>query len=273
LCEQASVLGGTVRFSAMVYPPNGKLIGYLENSLRDLAVKIHLNLRIDTDWVHRFKPDAIVVASGAKRGAPPVPGADLPHVFSGDALRAMMGSGVAAPPQGLPALTKGLMSVARASGITNSPALIRAASHVWIPLGKTIVIYGGGLVGIELAEFLAEHGRAVTVLEESGVFAPELQLVRRWRALYECDRFNVTRIAHVSDFSIEADCIRYRTGSGQLRALPADHVILAAGASGDLQLAKQLKTAGFDVHPVGDCNGLGYIEGAILDGNTIGRAL
>lgn len=273
LCEQSPVLGGTVRFSAMVYPPNGKLIGYLENSLRDLPVTVHLNTRVDTAWVRRHNPDAVVVATGAKRGAPPVPGADLPHVFTGDALRAMMGSGVGEPPAGLPPITKGLMSIARASGITRSPALIRAASHVWLPLGANIVIYGGGLVGIELAEFLAEHGRNVTVLEESGVFAPELQLVRRWRALYECDHLKVTRIAHISDLSIEQDCVRYRTKTGQLRALPADHVILAAGAEGDLVLADQLKSAGIEVHAVGDCNGLGYIEGAILDGNDIARRL
>jgi 2,4-dienoyl-CoA reductase (NADPH2) len=273
LCEQTPVLGGTVRFSAMVYPPNGKLIDYLANSLRDLPVKVHLGVRVDSAWVKRHRPDAVVVATGARRGAPDVPGADLPHVFTGDALRAMMGSGVAAPPQGLPAVTRGLMSIARASGITRSPALIRAASHVWIPLGKNIVIYGGGLVGIELAEFLAEHGRDVTVLEESGVFAPELQLVRRWRALYECDQLKVKRINHVSDFSIEPDCVRYRTATGQLRALPADHVILAAGATGDLQLAQQLESEGYAVHAVGDCAGLGYIEGAILAGNEVGRAL
>ena len=273
LCEQSPVLGGTVRFSAMVYPPNGKLIKYLENAIRSLPVTIHPGLKVDADWVRRHNPDEIVVATGAKRGAPPVPGADLPHVFTGDSLRAMMGSGSAEPPAGLPAFTRALMSVARATGATRSPALIRAAAHVWLPLGKNIVIYGGGLVGIELAEFLAEHGRKVTVLEESGVFAPELQMVRRWRALHECDRFGVTRIANISDFSIEAEQVRYRTSQGQLRALPADHVILAAGATGDLALARVLEGAGFTVHTVGDCRGLGYIEGAIVDGNDVGRAL
>lgn len=273
LCEQTPVLGGTVRFSAMVYPPNGKLIDYLVNSLRDLPVKIHLGLRVDSDWVKRHAPDAIVVATGARRGAPPVPGAHLPHVFTGDSLRAMMGSGVGAPPAGLPPLARGLMSIARASGVTRSPALIRAASRVWMPLGRKIVIYGGGLVGIELAEFLAEHGRDVTVLEESGVFAPELQLVRRWRALYECDQLRVVRIANVSDFNIEPDCVRYRTETGQLRALPADHVVLAAGATGDLELAHRLESDGYTVHAVGDCAGLGYIEGAILAGNEAARML
>jgi 2,4-dienoyl-CoA reductase (NADPH2) len=49
----------------------------------------------------------------------------------------------------------------------------------------------------------------------------------------------------------------------QTRTLTADHVIVAKGATGDLSFAEQLRSAGFKVHSVGDCNGVGYIEGAI----------
>ena len=273
LVEQAPVLGGTMRFSAMVYPPNGKLIDYLANAIRDAGVDVQLGVKVDVDWVRRHAPDAIVVATGARRGAPPEPGANLPHVFTGDALRAMMGAGAGEPPAGLPVLAKAAMAIGRVSGITRSPTLVRAAAQVWLPLGQRIVIYGGGLVGIELAEFLAEHGREVTVLEEGEVFAPELQMVRRWRAIHECDRFGVTRLKGISDIHIETDRVRYRTSRGQERSLPADHVILAAGAEGDLTLAKQLEAAGFGVRTVGDCQGLGYIEGAILSGNETARAL
>src|SRR5690606_39991216 len=65
-------------------------------------------------------------------------------------------------------------------------------------------------------------------------------MVRRWRAIHECDHFGVTRIKGVSDVHIETDRVRYRTSQRQERSLPADHVILAAGAEGDLTLAKQL---------------------------------
>ena len=45
-----------------------------------------------------------------------------------------------------------------------SPRFIRWLSRRWMPLGKRIAVLGGGLVGCELAVFLAERGRQVTIL-------------------------------------------------------------------------------------------------------------
>ena len=51
-------------------------------------------------------------------------------------------------------------------------------------------------------------------------------------------------------------------------------VIVAMGASGDNALAEQLRGAGFTVETVGDCNGVGYIEGAIRGAaETVARLL
>ncbi len=52
-------------------------------------------------------------------------------------------------------------------GITKRPALLRQVSKLWMPLGKNIVIIGAELVGLELAEFLAERGRQVTVIDSA----------------------------------------------------------------------------------------------------------
>ncbi|HQR03071.1 MAG: FAD-dependent oxidoreductase [Proteobacteria bacterium] len=273
LYEQAPVLGGTLRFSAIVYPPNGKLITYLENAIREAGVHIRLGTGVDSALARQLAPDAIVVATGARRGAPPVPGADLPHVLTGDSMRAMMGAGTGASPQSFGPVVRAAMAMARMSGITRSPDMVRSAGKYWLPFGKRVVIYGGGLVGIEMAEYLAEHGREVVVLEEGAVFAPELQLVRRARALHECDHLGVARIPNVSEVSILPAGVRYRTQGGQLRTLNADHVILAAGAEGDMTLANRLQGDGFAIHAVGDCSGLGYIEGAMNEGHAVGRSL
>jgi hypothetical protein len=40
-------------------------------------------------------------------------------------------------------------------------------------------------------------------------------------------------------------------------------VIVAKGATGSTALADQLRAAGFAVFTAGDCNGVGYIEGAM----------
>lgn len=273
LCEQGAALGGSVRLSAISYPANGRLVRFFERVLRDSSVKIHLNTRVDEAYVRRHAPDVVVVATGAKWGALPIRGAELPHVLTGESLRAMMGAGSGPAPAGLSSTARMLTGIGRSLGLTRSPALVTKASHYWLPFGKNVVIYGGGLVGIELAEFLAERGRKITVLEESGLFATQFRLLRRWRALYECDRLGVDRIANVKQLSIEKDCVRYVTPGGQERAIAADQVILAAGAGESTALADTLRNAGFAVKSVGDCAEIGYIEGAIRSGHATARAI
>jgi hypothetical protein len=57
--------------------------------------------------------------------------------------------------------------------------------------------------------------------------------------------------------------VTYVTAEGQTRRLAADQVVVAKGARGDLTLAEELRRAGFKVSTAGDCEGVGYIEGAM----------
>src|SRR5262249_60905401 len=66
-----------------------------------------------------------------------------------------------------------------------APAKRAEASGAYMPIGRRVVVIGGGLVGAELAEFLAERGREVSVLEEGPVIAREMAHPRRWRVLHE----------------------------------------------------------------------------------------
>ena len=86
-----------------------------------------------------------------------------------------MVTGEGARPSG-GAVEKTLMGLGKIAGILDRPDRMRALSRVWMPLGQRIVMVGGGLVAIELAEFLAERGRQVTILEEGAVFGAGLKL-------------------------------------------------------------------------------------------------
>ncbi|MCG3169343.1 MAG: NADH oxidase [Pseudomonadales bacterium] len=273
LCEKNAVLGGSVRLSAVSYPSNGRLVRYFEQTLAALPVEIRLGTAVDERFVREFAPDVVVVASGARWDALPIPGIDLPHVLNGESLRAMLGVGDGALPQGMSAGVRALLGVAARLGITRNPELLARASRYWLPLGHHVVIYGGGLVGVELAEFLAERGRKVTVLEEGPLLAPQMRLLRRWRALHECRRLGVDLIANVAGPRIEKDCVRYRTPGGQERAIAADQVIIAAGVREDGTLAAALRGTGVELHAVGDCASVEYIEGAIRGGNAVARAI
>jgi 2,4-dienoyl-CoA reductase-like NADH-dependent reductase (Old Yellow Enzyme family)/NADPH-dependent 2,4-dienoyl-CoA reductase/sulfur reductase-like enzyme len=266
-------LGGTVFFSSIVYPENGRLIEYLAAQMQDLKVHLHLGTRVTPELVAREKPDAVVVATGARRSAVPVPGADLPHVFSGDEMREMVtGDMGLALKRKLPGAVRFMIGSGRALGFLKRASMIRRMSEHWLPLGEHVAIYGGGLVGVELAEFLAERHRKVTLIEPGVTFGKELMMVRRWRIMDTLRKEGVRMLKSAELTRIHPDRVTYRTCTGQLQTVKADTVIMALGAqpSGD-ELAQSLKAVCPDVQCVGDAHELGYIDGAMSSGHRAGR--
>lgn len=132
-----------------------------------------------------------------------------------------------------------------------------------MPLGKRVVIIGGELVGLELAEFQAERGRSETVVDEVPRFGAGLTIVRRMRLLAELKEHGLGLFPGASDIRIEPDRVCFTDQAGNAQAVDANSVIVAKGATGDLRLAKQLAIEGFNAYEVGDCTGIGYIEGAM----------
>jgi pyruvate/2-oxoglutarate dehydrogenase complex dihydrolipoamide dehydrogenase (E3) component len=144
-------------------------------------------------------------------------------------------------------------------------------SRVWMPLGKRVTIIGGGLVGLELAEFLIARGRQVCVLEEGSHLGRELAIVRRWRVLHELRSHEANLITGATVTSIENDRVLYRLANGESGSSQSDSVVLATGAMPDTRLSDALAQAGLNVTSIGDCQSLGYIEGAIAAGHKAGR--
>lgn len=157
------------------------------------------------------------------------------------------------------------MKLGALTGVTGRLEVLREASKLWMPIGERVVIVGGELVGLELAEFLALRGRKVTVLEETSRVGKGLQLVRRFRVVDECRHLGVAMLTEATDVEIGDHVVSYANKGHQRRTIPADTVIVARGATGDETLADELRAAGHRVSTVGDCTGVGYIEGAMRD--------
>jgi len=149
------------------------------------------------------------------------------------------------------------------TGATANLDLVRKATHGWMPLGQNIVIIGGELVGIELAEFLHERGRMVTIVDETPRFGKGLTLVRRMRILAELQEHGVAMKPRAANIRVEAGAVCFDDAEGSAQRIPADHVIVAKGAEGDTSLGDALRAAGHRVYIIGDANGVGYIEGAM----------
>ncbi len=274
LVERSTHLGGTLFFAGLAYTPNGRLLDSLVAQLRALSVDVRLSTVPAPGLLAELKPDAIVVATGAKRGAPPIPGAELAHVWSGDELRRLMTDDGAdeIARRKLNLAQRALFKAGGVLKVTDNAQAIQALSKLWMPLGKRVVVVGGGLVGLELAEFLLARGRHVTVLEPTDKPGRELSIVRRWRVLDAVEQHG-TLVRRATVTKIDPTNVHWSDADGAAHASPADTVIVALGIEPDDGVAHALEAAGVPVQVIGDCREAGYIEGAIRDGYRAALAL
>jgi NADPH-dependent 2,4-dienoyl-CoA reductase/sulfur reductase-like enzyme len=211
---------------------------------------------------------------GARREALAIPGADRPEVLSGDDLRALLsGGGPTAAARKLGVLQRGVLAAGRTLGITRRLDWTRELSRRWMPLGRRVVVVGGGLVGVELAEFLVDRGRAVVVLEASESFAAQMAPPRRWRVLHHLRESGVTLHARVRVESIGDEGVVFLDEDGERHTAPADAVLIAAGTRDNPEGVACFAGLAPEVIAIGDCAGLGYIEGAVSDAARVARAI
>ena len=148
LVEQSDRLGGTLQFAAIAYEPNERILNWLKRNVELANVEIRLNTPATLSLIEELKPDTVIVASGARRDIPPIPGGDLPNVFSGDDLKKLLlGETSDELDRKTGFMTRVMSKAGSITGANKNPALIREATKKWMPLDDNIVIIGGELVG------------------------------------------------------------------------------------------------------------------------------
>ena len=262
--EKDKDFGGTVRVAALAYEPNGKLIDYLKLSLQELGVKTILNKLATPELIKDFCPDQVIVATGAKREAPEIPGKDRKNVFDGEQLRGLLFGSDKNAIKKLSLFQQLILWFGRRSQLLRNISALRLLSKVWMPLSKKIVIIGGDLVGLELAEFLIERGRKVKVLEPGSSLGQNLSIVRRSRIVHTLKEHGVEMLTNVNIKEITDLHVIYEDLGAEFSE-PVDQVIIAMGANSDLGLLNELKKLNIPVTAIGDCDEIGYIHGAIAD--------
>lgn len=276
LVEGGDRLGGSAWFSQLTTPPNGPLLDWQQHELERLGVVVHLGEKATVESIMALRPSTVVLATGAHRGLPAVPGADLPHVQTGDTLRALLtGSGDLGPAAGSSVLrlSRWAARAGRLTGATNHPELIRRVTRAFLPVGKDVVVIGGSLVGLELAEFFAERGKSVTVLESGGQLGLPMAMPRRWHAVRRASEHGVRLERQATVEEITATSVRYRDQEGKQHTAAADLVVVASEVSSGAPLAEGLAARGVQVEIAGDAADVGYIQGAVHSAWRIARDL
>lgn len=273
LLERGAQLGGALVWAATVHPENEPFLDFLREEVAASGARVELGREVTADDVVALDPDAVVVATGGRVVVPAVEGDDLPLVRRGVDLRELL-AGRAGDRDPL-ARRIGARVLSGPAGRLVRPTLVRAATRVWMPLGRRVAIVGGDLVAIELAEFLAARGRYVSVLEQGSTIAPEVGWKRRTEHMHRLDRLGVSVHVAARVERIVPDGVWFEPAGGAGRLLGVDSVLLAGSLEPDLALRDGLaaRLPGVTVTAIGDCTGLGLIRGATADAARVAAAL
>ena len=131
-----------------------------------------------------------------------------------------------------------------------------------------VIVVGGGLVGCGVAEWLAQKGHKVRMVEMQADIAPDMFLnekttmLERWKKL-DIEIFTGKKVASITTRGILVE------GDGKTEGIGGETIVLAVGAEADQKLAGvKEKTPGFFV--IGDCAKPRKIMDAVYEGAKVG---
>ena len=233
LIEKEESLGGTLNIASV---PPGKekirwLIEYYRSELSRLGVEVRLGVQVTRKIVDELQPDAIIVAIGCTCPQENIPGADRHNVVT----------------------AKDMLSGKRTAA------------------NDSIVVIGGGLLGLETALFLASKENRVTVLKRYKTIAANLEPIYRDYILRELEEYNASILTEVSVERIDETAVQIKNTHGETRTLSADLVVLARDPLPLRDLQEELR--GVEFRSIGDCVRPRLIIDAVREGYLAGKAI
>lgn len=139
--------------------------------------------------------------------------------------------------------------------------------------GKNVVIIGGGSIGCETAEYLAEKGKKVTIIEMLDTLAGNTGKTAQTILLGHLKGRKVKMLTGCRVDGITLENVFYKAADGRVLSVPADTVVLAVGDKPETSLYDELKDKVSEIYNIGDSNGGGIIPNAVYEGYTVGNKI
>jgi NADPH-dependent 2,4-dienoyl-CoA reductase/sulfur reductase-like enzyme len=140
--------------------------------------------------------------------------------------------------------------------------------------GQKVVVVGGGMIGCDVALFLAEQGKKVTITTRGediarGMNPPERRAYFERVSKRELEIRTGVHLEEITELGV-----RVADQAGARSEIKADHVVLAAGLKPDRRLFDELAgTPHMRVYAVGDCVEPRMIFEAVHEAHWVARNL
>ena len=146
-------------------------------------------------------------------------------------------------------------------------------SRIWLPVGKRVLVIGGLIQGLEVAEFLVKRNRAVTIVEPSADLGSGMPKINKVRLLKWLSKKGVILYPETTCKPVAGARFELYGKEGASTVMEADTALaISIPESNDALMDVEDGTAP-ERYRVGDCKTPGLIADAIEDGYRMGLAI
>ena len=260
--EKSNRLGGQLYLASA--PPGRAEFAELA---RDLAaqvavqkIRIVLNTAVDEKVLEHEKPDAVILATGARPITPPIPGVDSPHVVqSWDVLSNSVTTG-----RKVVVIGGGAVGVETALFLGEKGTLsAEAVKFLLINQAETAE---------DLYALATQGTKDVVLIEMIKKIGKDIGLTTRWGMLQDMGRVGIKTNKSTKALEITPDGVRVEM-NGQSETIPADTVVLAVGSESYNPLQELVEQLGVPCQVVGDAQKVALAFDAVHNGFAAGRGV
>jgi NADPH-dependent 2,4-dienoyl-CoA reductase/sulfur reductase-like enzyme len=142
-----------------------------------------------------------------------------------------------------------------------------------VTVGNKVVVIGGGLVGCETAEYLADQGKQVTIVEMLDDIAIDVGSLTRALLINRMIEKKITVLTQSKVREITADWVVIEKEEGVEAITGVDTVVIAVGSKSKNNLSELIKQEGIPVYTIGDCVKPRKIMDAVHEGFRVAYSL
>ena len=245
VCENRGWIGGQLKLAAKMPKRQeiGGIIPWYERQLNKLGVEIRLNTVVDGSLLNQIKPDVLILATGS-----------LPEVPLG--------------------FLNGLENIKNIEMVMVDDLIGEERLT-----GYSVLVVGGDQMGVQVADYLSEMGRAVYVVGKGSQFAQKMAYNDSFFLMQRLTDKGVKMYDNVEKVEILPDDEVWIVRRGTREKLPRlDTIVLASDRRPNIYLGEVAEKAGIETQIVGDAGGVaaegqGTLMAAISAGYNVGRQI
>lgn len=260
LYEKEKMLGGQLHLAAV--PPGRE--EFKELAL-DLATQLNVNRirtvldkAVDRNVLEEEKPDAVILASGARPIKLNIPGVESANVVQAwDVLSGKCRTG-----------RRVVIIGGGAVGVETS--LFLAEKGTLSAESLKFLLVNGAESCEDLFDLATRGTKNVVLIEMLDKIGKDIGRTTRWGMMQDLSRYGVEVKTNATALSIEEDGVLIKTGEKE-ELLIADTVVAAAGSESENSLLDVIRDLGIECKTVGDANKVAQAFEAVHDGFNAGR--